>query len=437
MEVGQKNEKQAAGKAPETSPLEDFLGFPVHGFASLRYRARFTDGDSDQDLYETLSLNLGAPDRHRITAHFLGRLTEDIDGHRDQGRFFVFDSITDTYKSNVNGRIYYAYVDVHRLPVLEKIRLGRQTIYETPALAYFDGGQVETQDLWDFKLKLGGYAGVPVHLFESSPEGDVLAGAYVQGRPWKGGRARFDYMHASDETTLGVSRDDLFGAAIWQSLGDHVHLHALYTFLEDRSRDLLLRGTYQQPEWDFRIQGSYYELITAQRDLALEFDPFFSAAFEHSPYRQTRWLASKGLGEHFAVEGGIDLRRLKDLNDEGAFNRDFERYFLTPSVHDFPAKGLSASITGEIWDSRGRDIRSAGADVSYQFNSKLKTSIGTYYSLYKYDFFADRERDHVQTYYFKVVYKWIRDLRTDLEYEFEDDEFDEYHVLRVGLTWSI
>lgn len=416
--------------------MENFLGFPIHGFLSARYDARFTPDDSDQDLFQMLSVDLGDPDRHRITGHFLGRLTEDLDGNTDRGRFYVFDNVTDTYKSNANGRLYHAYLDIHRLPVLEKIRLGRQLLYDTPAFAAFDGGLLETRELWDLKLQLGGYGGVPVHLFESSPEGDVLAGVYAQARPWKGGRARFDWMRARDRATLGVNSDDLFGAALWQNLGEYLQLHGQYTFLEERSRDVQVRGTFQQPDWDFKIQGSYYELLEPQRDLALEFDPFFSVAFDQFPYRQTRWLASKGLGEHFLIEGGFDLRRLRNPGDEGSFNRDFERYFITPSVRDFPLKGLSASLTGELWESRGRDLWSAGADLSYQFNDRLKASIGTYYSLYKYDYFANREWDHVQTYYFKISTKWTRNLKTDLDYEYEDDEFDEYHHLRLGLIWS-
>jgi predicted porin len=97
---------------------------------------------------------------------------------------------------------------------------------------------------------------------------------------------------------------------------------------------------------------------------------------------------------------------------------------------------MSASVTGEFWNSRGRDIVSAGADLSYKFTSKLKTSIGTSYSLYKYDYLADKERDNVQTYYVKLSYNLTKEVRSEIDYEFEDDEFEEYHVLRTGLTWS-
>jgi len=435
---------QDSPQATEDKPApkswsEDLLGFPVHGYLSARYIARFAKGgseESDQDIVETLSLDLGAADRNRVTGHFLGRLSEDIDGRSSRGRSSVFDSITDSYNNSVNGRLYHAYLDVHRLPALEFVRAGRQPIHDTPVFAYLDGGRLETVELWDQKLQVGGYGGSPVHLFESSAEGDVLVGSYLQARPWKGGRARVDWMHARDRTTLGVESNDLFGAALWQNLGESVQLHGNYTFLEDKSRDFTVRGTYQEPEWDFRLQGSYHELLEPQRDLALELDPYFLVLQEHSPFRQTRWLASKGFGEHFVVDGGFDIRRLKDSSDEGTFNREFERYFLTPSVHDLLFKGLSFSVTGELWDSNGRDIASAGADLSCEFNKTLRTSIGTNYSLYKYDYFLDRERDRVQSYYVKFVCKLTEHWRSDLDYQFEDDEFDEYHVLRVGLTLS-
>ena len=74
--------------APSTGALFDF---PVHGFLSLRYLGRFTDDDSDQDLLEIFSVDAGARERHRVTFHAYGRVTEDIDGKSDKERFFVFD----------------------------------------------------------------------------------------------------------------------------------------------------------------------------------------------------------------------------------------------------------------------------------------------------------------------------------------------------------
>ncbi len=429
--------EEPAAQEPQAAPSSGALfDFPVHGSLSLRYLGRFTDDDADQDLLQILSVDAGAPERNRVTLHAYGRITEDIDGKSDKERFFVFDNITDTFKSSINARLYHAYLDVHRVPLLELVRVGRQPIHDTPVLAYFDGGRFETHQLLGLRLKIGAYGGVPVHLFESSPGGDLLVGSFLQARPWKGGKARVDWMHARDRTSLGTDRNDLFGASIWQDVGHDAQLHARYTFLEDRSRDVLARGTYRNPELDFTLQGSYYELIEPQRDLALELDPYFSAAFDLSPYRQTRWLASKGFGEHFVLEAGFDLRRLKNASDEATFNRDFERYFIIPTLQDLPLKGLSASLTGEMWDSRGRDIFSAGADLSYRLSEKLKASAGTFYSLYKYDYFAGRERNDVQTYYFKIRYKWAWSLESDVQYEFEDDDFDQYHVIRGSLTWS-
>lgn len=416
--------------------LDRTLGVPLTGWLSTRYRIRWTERDRDQDLYETLALDYGKPERDRVTAHFLGRVTADLDSHRDRNGLYVFDSITDTFEDRFNARLYHLYADIHRLDPLDIIRVGRQTNYETPVVAYFDGARVETEDLGALRFRAGAYGGVPVHLFESSRGGDAEAGAFVQARPWQAGRLRIDWMHAEDKSALGTQSNNLWGFGFWQGLGDYIELHTLYTRLEDSSRDLLVRGTFQQPAWDLRFQASYYGLLQTQRDLSLEFDPFYAAALDYHPYHQFRLVGSKGFGEHVAVDAGTDIRWLRRAWDEGAFNREFERYFITPSLRDLPWEGLTLSLTGEVWDSRGRDILTLGADLTQKCTDAFKFSVGSAYALYKYDYYLNRERDNVRTYYLKAVYKLGKDLRFEAGYEFEDDSFEDYQVFKSGVTWS-
>ena len=133
---------------------------------------------------------------------------------------------------------------------------------------------------------------------------------------------------------------------------------------------------------------------------------------------------------------GADTRQLTDDDDEAMFNREFTRFFLTPIIKNIPYKGMDISVTGEIWDSEGRDTKSAGLDITHQCTDNLKVSVGTSYSLYKYDYYADTERDDVRDYYLKLNYKLTKDTKLSFSYAFEDDDFDYYHELQFGVKYE-
>lgn len=183
------------------------------------------------------------------------------------------------------------------------------------------------------------------------------------------------------------------------------------------------------------VQASFYELLRTQRDYALEFDNFFSSALEYRPYTQVRGLVSKGFGEHFTLDAGADGRWLRDGDDEGAYNHEFERYFVTPTLQRVPWKGLSLSVTGEFWNS-DEDVWSWGADATHKCTEALKVSLGTFYSLYKYDYYAASERDDVRTIYARVRWKLENNLRLDGGYEYEHSDFDTIQTVRLGVTWD-
>ena len=429
--------KPPAPPVPEPEPTwgERLIGIPVRGTLTSRLRLRWTAEEHDTDLYETLSLSVGDADRQTVTAYVLARAAADLDGKTDANGYYIFDSLEDTYSTAVTAQLYEAYADVHRLGPVELARLGRQSYYETPVVIAFDGGRVETEALTGVKLQGGVYGGVPVHYYESAREGDWAVGAYAQARPLKGSRVRFDWMHVEDENYFGENRNDLFGLSAWQDLFERVSLYAQYTRLEERSRDVQARATWREPAWDLVVQGSFYELLQTQRDYALEFDPYYNAALEYHPYYQVRGMAAKGLGEHVTVDGGVDARWLRDAGDEGAYNHEFRRYFVTPAVQDLPVKGLTASVTGEYWDSDD-DVWSWGADLTHKCTAALRASVGTFFSLYKYDYYASNERENVRTFYAKVRYRLAEGLRLDVAYENERNSDDTVNTVKLGLTWD-
>lgn len=414
--------------------VEEDEGFPLHGYVSMRYRGRWGGNDADHDVYQVLALDFGDAKRFPVTGHVMTQLSWDVDGDTDADGEFAFFSLSDTYDSRLTGRLYHAYADFHDFAPLETLRIGRQLIYDTPEVAWFDGLRVESGASSRRRVKYGAYAGIPVHPYESSPEGDAVFGLYGEGRPWKGGRARLDWMHFDGENLNGDHDDDLFAGSVWQEVGKGTSVEASHTRLEGDPRDVKLAMRHFDLEGDLTLEVSYYELVRTQKDQSLQLDPFFSTLFEYFPFHQVGVLASKGIGDNVIVQGGADLRRVEDEDDVGAFNRDFERYFLITTFDDLP-HDLSLALTGETWKSAGSDIDSWGVDVSRDFGEEMTASLGTYYSLFKYNYYLDEERDHVRTYFANVRLRKGGSASFDMRYEFEDNDFDEFHVLRLGATW--
>ena len=401
----------------------------LRGQLKSRYYLRWTGADSDNDLVETLVLDAGHEDRDRFTAHLMGRLSWDIDGVDP-----TFASINDSYGDRLDGLLYDAWVDIHRIDGLSLLRVGRQSVYETPEFAYFDGAHVTSAEFGGLALQAGGYLGSSTHLYESSKSGDLTAGVYLQARPWTDGRVRVDYMHLEDDNRLRTRDDDLLGAGFWQSFGRYLQLETQYSRIADRDRDVLARLTSRIAEWGLLAQGSFFSLLRTQGDLVLEADPFFNALNELRPYDQWSLLLAKDVTKELTLQAAGDLRRVHDRGDIGFYNRDYDHWYGTATLADFGVTGLKLSGTVDLWDASAQIVRSWGGDASWT-QGATTASLGTYYSLFKFDLFTNSERDHVRTYYLRLRHEASKEVTFDGDFELEDDDFDQYHRFRLGVTW--
>jgi hypothetical protein len=406
----------------------------LRGSLSTRYRGRWAEGADDHDLYEVLTLDVGDEREDRYTAHVTGRLSGDLDGRGDATDQAVFPSLADTFDGSVHGWLYQAYVDLERPPVGSQWRIGRQIDFLTPEFAHYDGVRISSTET-SRRLQGGVYGGLPVRLYEATQAGDVLFGAWGEARPWRDGRVRADWMHVEDDDRFGDHSDDLLGLSVWQRFGERLRGDASYTRLEDRDRDLRLRASWDDAERDLILTASFYRLLDTQRDFADEFDPFFGVLHDYFPFSQLRLAASKGLSKRTRLEGGADLRRVDDSDDEGSFNRDYERGWAALVLLDRLLPGLTLTLTGDVWRSDDEDIGSLGIDATRELSDGLRVSAGTSYALYRYDSFLDRERDDVRVWYAKLRKKVGASWSFDLGYDLERDDGETFHSLLLGATW--
>jgi hypothetical protein len=436
-EVDSQESQPSASTAADTWTPPPADHGPFHGSLSLRYRGRATDDESDHDLWTLFSLDYLDEARPWVSGHLQARLDTELDGKEDDDS--IFHDLDDTWSGSFVGRLYDAYVELD-LAAAGKgpgtLRIGRQDDPRLPEVLHFDGASFTSRPLGEKEVEVGAYAGIPVHWYESSAQGDATFGSFVEGRPWRGGRARLDWMHLEDELETRDESDDLLALGLWQTLARRWLLEGQYSRLEGENRDLRLRTQYLDPESETVVRLDYYQLLETQFERATELDPFSDALQEYFPFWRTGVQLSRPLAEWLVADLGFDLRRVEDDDDVGEFNRDYERYYATVTVRDLGAPDVGLAVTGDQWEGDDRDMGTLGADLSYAPEGPWTASVGTYYSLYKYDLFAQDERDDVRTWYARGTYRLSRDLAMELSYDFENDDFEQYHTVRWGATWQ-
>ena len=421
----------APGAAEDGAGGEDTW---LRGRVSARYRGRWRGGEEDHDLTTTLALEGGESPSDTWTFSFLGSLFADLDGLADPDQRLF--GLNDTWDHALLGRVYHAFAERRGSGELGRVRLGRQHDWETPEQAWFDGVTLVAGELAPGEPELGLYGGIPVHTYESSPEGDLLFGAWAELLPWKGARARIDWMHVEDEYLARDHENDLAALGLWQRLGRRLRVEAGYTNLDGDSRDVRAAANWVSEDGELALRVRYDRLLEAQRSQALETDPFYDSLQELFPYEQVRASLAKQWGERLRLEGGLDFRQVDDEDDKGLFNRDFDRTFLNATWLEGLPLELQATLTFDRYDSGGIETRVLGGDLTRQFGRRTRASLGTYYGLYEYDVFNNSEREDVRTWYLRVRRELSERTRLDLRYEYEDDDLDDYHTVRVGTTWS-
>jgi hypothetical protein len=428
-------EREALDEAEELAMAEEGEPMKLHGYVNLRSRSRWAEdhGDDDHDLYAVVGVDAESAGDDPWGVHVLLRGSV---GLKQQDPNSIFFGVQDTYTDSMEGRIYHAYVDApFAKDDLRLARVGRMVIYETPATAYFDGAHVELAPSGRTELVAGAYGGNSVHLHESWVSDQWMGGAYASLRPWYDGRLRLDWMHLGDDERYGEGSNDLVSMNLQHRLSKAVRLEGEYSLLDGDPNDLRLKGFLLWPDQDLSMRLSYYRLLEAQNNLAYELNPYFNTLNTYFPFDQGQVMVSKIFSDAFELYGGIDLRRVEDEGDIGSYNRDFDRYYLTASLLEQLPLDSTLSVTGEIWDSPGNEVEAWGVDLSSKLGEALRSSVGSYYSLYKYYFDLSDEREDVRTFYAELKQEFSDSLKATARYEYEDQDLDSFHSIRLGVTW--
>jgi len=436
-----------AGTGASSAGEGEFWG---RGRLDARYGFRSTgesdpdERSTDQDLTQDLFVEGGYGKRFRAEAS--GRLHEDIDGRPEVS---VFRDLYDTYGDAVVGFLYTAYVEAIDLGPLSRIRAGRQYLAESVDIR-FDGALFEAPaPFMPEVLRFSAYGGVPVNLYEASPQGDWLAGASAEASLGTRATVRLDYTHVTDErddarrtnarygtTYRTVRDDDLFQLSFTHRLTRDVRLAGRVSTFEGRSTRFEADALYQDGEGDFSMRARYVAQLGSYRSLSFAFTPYDEQMGAYAPYHEVFLDARKGLAEGISLAGGGALRVLQDGSDEGAFNHGFARLFWRLDLTGIPWEGFSVGPLAE-WYYRWSDEWTAqgSIDVSQRLGA-WRVGGGTAYALYRFDEFFLEEREDVRTYYGSVEWSPITALRVRVAYDFQTDDVDHFHVVRFEVRYE-
>ena len=422
----------ARGEEGEGKEKDEEAGFldGIHGDLYSRYILRIQDADTDQDLHQSLRTwgKLDTEGRFRFSIH--GLLTTDIDGRVENE---AFADRGNTFGSNTHGFLYSAYLEVAKTPrgILQRFRVGRQFVY-TPETFHLDGATFQTVT-WK-GLSARGQVGIPVHLYESSSQGDLLAGGGLSYEPWAWLRLRGHYVHLEDDDSrFPDEENNLYGLGGLVRVATHSRIGARASWIDGKFRrtDGRVFTRWEEAGLSGGVRVSYQQ--STLREYVTDISPLFRALFESRPYWQAHLFLEKEVTSHLEVEVGGSARQLLDNDDEGVFNREFSRAYLSLHGIDLPVEKVSASLTGEAWLTDSDDIYSLGGDVTWRPDFGWRFSTGYYYSLFKIDRISLKEREKVQTVFVKGKGPVVGPLDLLVAYEVEWAGGPVWHVVETGI----
>ena len=437
-----------AGASSDTPsvPKDPVDPFRVQGYFSGKYVSRTSrlsdEKIRDEDVFGELRLDIARQESSGPEFHFFGTVRDNLSNIGDRNSYSVFEDIGNTYDTSAHGYLYEAHLDLNRpFSNFSQIRIGRQdSVRDEPV--FFDGIAADVKVSQKVNLSL--YGGAAIHFFEIDNRwgDDWLGGLGLDYLPRAGTWLNMDYLYVDDTRNLYGTlnqHDHLVSFKLGQRFTPNLKATAKIRYLNNEQRDLKLRIIGTVPEADIEMQAAYFRQSRTQNELSNEFSVFYDVIGQTNPFQSYDIRVRKLFGIHYAIDLGYFERTLLDSQQESAFNRAYRRSYAVLDMIDLVFDGLSFSITGEQWKSGPQSFNSAGFDAGYAFSKgrrSPKVNAGSYYSLYKYDYYSSLgERTNVRTYYVKCDYPFAQHYTLNGSYEFEQG-LEDYQTAKLGMRYD-
>jgi hypothetical protein len=428
----------------------DALGWAIDGYLLADTRYRHVESEDDLDLY--LHAYVDAIKRTdedgAWRALFNGRAIWDIVGD-SQPNDFLYE-FWDTFNGDLQFRLYEA--SVQGLDLFDKklnFIVGRQFLDED---TYFhvDGARV------DFKLGGGGeitvIGGVPVRLSGTSTNDNWMVGLLFKAPIGRRTRVRFSYYHV-DEFFPGINdpvvdpqnqpvsipaqqlRDDYFGATIWHRFYQNLRAFGRFSLLNGRANELQLRLRWFTPDGKWTVFGEWYQLFERLNNVTNDLTPYVPMLGSYYPFFRLTVRGTYQPSEEWLLTLAGAWRQLEDESNEGQFNHTYYNYAFTISRTGLLDDKLDLTLAGVGYTStQDNDVYATTFSATYWITKELELSGGIDYSLYKYVWFNNSERENVYTYWFRTRWRPDKTWRVVGGISVDDDRFATYLTVFVRAT---
>lgn len=412
------------------------------GFIQLRYDGKILSKDDlivgginygkdyqDHKMFQTADFTLSEKSWGHFRFSMSGDFMEDIDDIRSDESDKT-GSIHDSFDKRTNGYLYLLQAEVYNLGIVDYFRLGRQYIdYEIPS--YVDGLNFVLK--YD-KINFYAYAGIPVHLYgETEFEDSKQAGGGANMLILPDTKIALEYQYTEEKPAITGSYSEEKTEFFRETAVSirHSFLDNSYGYFGIVTSDTALQHIEGMASMFFDkmnigLDVSYLYQIDKIEKKPVTASPISSLTGTIMPYHHATLDISKGMfNDSVTLSCGGELRLLQSKGDESEFNHSYTHDYLAVTIDDFFIKGMNIGLHGDFFKGIGSDninsIITGGGEIEYKNNQTYNVTLGSYYSLYKYDYYDDvdqvDEKTNVYTIYSKgryYIYPW---LYADARYE--------------------
>jgi hypothetical protein len=430
--------------------IADEGSLSLSGLLQLRYDGRYlSDGeDDDHKLHQIADINVKKKDWEHFKFTLCGDIIEDIDSEDDDDQTDRTRTVHDTWDSSSHGYLYICQAEIYELDRLNYARFGRQYVSHELATTHLDGFNLLLNlNLFDRQIKPFVYAGIPVRLYENSHYFDaqeVGGGAHIHLD--RSTKITLEHQFIKEEPDIvgtygesGTNRYQQSAFAIRRYFPRIGHGYISLFLLDNSPKTIDTRFSLLVDRLDLDIDASYFyqfRRITETPPTSV----YTGLTGTIKPYHNFTLDVMKGVyKERIWVSAGTQWRLLDSGEDETEFNHSYNNQYLALIIDDLLMKNVQLSLQADFWqvvDGDNEDeILSFGGEIAYRKPKTINISLGSFYSLYKYDYFADTgEKTDVYTIYSDIRYYIQPKLYLDARYELDIYDIHEHRfIATVGL----
>ncbi|NVM22183.1 MAG: hypothetical protein HWN68_10445 [Desulfobacterales bacterium] len=422
----------------------------LSGLVQLRYDGRYLSGGNGEDhkLHQIADLNIKENKWGHFRFSLAGDMIEDIDSQVDD-KGDRTRTIHDTWDSSYHGYLYVCQAELYELGHLNYARFGRQYVNHELTTTHLDGFNcLFNTNVFGRRIQPFVYGGIPVRLYDGGGYRDAqelgggahvrldrftkitLEHQFIEEEPDIVGTYATTEKSSCRQSAFAIRRDFLRKGYGYISLflldNSATHINMRYSLLVDRL--------------DLDIDASYFYQFRKISEMPTTISPYTGLTGPIKPHHRAALDIMKGIyKDNVWISGGTEWRVLDAGEEETEFNHSYNHEYLALIIDNLPKKGIHFSLQADFYkvmDSNNEDtILNGGAKIGYEKPETINISIGSFYSLYSYDYYSDTgEKTDVRTVNADIRYYIKPGLYFDARYELDIyDIYEHRFIATLGL----